>query len=102
MQLAPPTIVYTQEYKKGSPGNDLLSQGPASQVPSALEGLTTWFGMEQGVSPPLEPPEEPSMPFLPTGNPVGRFDTLETEQDVPRGRKLTFSELSPRPLVRLS
>ena len=40
-------------------GNDLLSQGASSQVPSALEGLTSWFGMEQGVSPPLESPEEP-------------------------------------------
>ena len=51
------------KHKKGSPGNDLLYQGPASQVPSALEGLTTWFGMEQGVSPPLELPEKPFMPF---------------------------------------
>ena len=53
------SFFYTPEIQKGSPGNDLLSQGPASQVPSALEGLTTWFGMEQGVSPPLELPEEP-------------------------------------------
>ena len=45
--------------KTGSPGNDLLSQGPAPQVPSALEGLTAWFGMEQGVSPPHKSPEEP-------------------------------------------
>ena len=45
--------------KTGSPGNDLLSRGPAPLVPSALEGLTAWFGMEQGVSPPLKSPEEP-------------------------------------------
>ena len=77
-------ITYTQKYKKGSPGNDLLSQGPPSQVPSALEGLTTWFGMEQGVSPPLESPEEPFMPLLPTGIPVGWFDALKTEQDARR------------------
>ena len=70
--------------QKGSPGNDLLSQGPTSQVPSALEGLTTWFGMEQGVSPPLEPPEEPFMPLLPTAITVGSFDTLKTEQDARR------------------
>jgi hypothetical protein len=58
------TTLYTQKNKKGSPGNDLLSQGPASQVPSALKGLTTWFGMEQGVSPSLKSPEEPFMPFF--------------------------------------
>jgi hypothetical protein len=58
-----PFSLYTQEYKKGSFGNDLLSQGLAPQVPSALEGLTTWFGMEQGVPPPLESPKEPFMPL---------------------------------------
>jgi len=35
------------------PGNDLLSQGLSPQVPSALEGLTSVFGMGTGVSPPL-------------------------------------------------
>jgi hypothetical protein len=65
-KVAPATIaaiLYTQEMEKGSLGNDLLFQGPAPQVPSALEGLTTWFGMEQGVSPPLESPKEPFIPF---------------------------------------
>ena len=57
----PLSLTYTQQSKKGFPGDDLLSQGPAPQVPSALEGLTTWFGMEQGVSPPLESPEKPFM-----------------------------------------
>ena len=34
--------------------NDLLSQRAAPQVPSALEGLTTVFGMGTGVTlPPL-------------------------------------------------
>ena len=42
-------------------GDDLLSQGVSPQVPSALEGLTSWFGMEQGVSLPLESPEEPQL-----------------------------------------
>ena len=55
---------YTREIQKGSSGNDLLSQGPASQVPSALEDLTAWFGMEQGIAPPLKSPEEPFMPLL--------------------------------------
>jgi hypothetical protein len=83
--VALPTTLYTQEMQKGSPGNDLLSQGPTSQVPSALEGLTSWFGMEQGVSPPLESPEEPSMPFF------VELGTLKTEQDVWRKRKLTYA-----------
>ncbi len=34
-------------------GNVLLSRGNAPQVPSALAGLTTVFGMGTGVSPPL-------------------------------------------------
>ena len=42
-------------YKK-FPGNDLLSQDLAVQVPSALEGLTTVFGMGTGVAPPPSSP----------------------------------------------
>ena len=34
-------------------GDDLLSQGVSPQVPSALEGLTSEFGMGSGVSLPL-------------------------------------------------
>ena len=41
---------------KGS-GGDLLSRAVASRVPSALEGLTTVFGMGTGVAPPPLPPE---------------------------------------------
>ena len=37
-------------------GGDLLSQGLSSQVPSALEGLTSVFGMGTGGAPPLWPP----------------------------------------------
>jgi hypothetical protein len=55
--IIPPSEWGTQ---KGSPGDDLLSQGLTSQVPSALEGLTAGFGMVPGVSPPLQSPEEPS------------------------------------------
>ena len=42
--------------KKKSLGNDLLSQGAAPQVPSALIGLTTGFGMGPGVPLPRRPP----------------------------------------------
>ena len=38
-------------------GGDLLSQGATPQVPSALAGLTSVFGMGTGVTPPLWPPE---------------------------------------------
>jgi hypothetical protein len=38
-------------------GGDLLSRGLAPRVPSALEGLTSVFGMGTGVAPPRYPPE---------------------------------------------
>jgi hypothetical protein len=44
--------------KKKSLGSDLLSQGVAPQVPSALTGLTTGFGMGPGVPPSLQPPRD--------------------------------------------
>ncbi len=37
-------------------GGVLLSQDPAVQVPSALEGLTVVFGMGTCGTPPLSPP----------------------------------------------
>ena len=43
--------------KENSHGDDLLSREVALQVPSALAGLTTGFGMEPGISPPLTTPE---------------------------------------------
>ena len=38
-------------------GDVLLSQGVSAQVPSALAGLTSVFGMGTGVTPPLSPPK---------------------------------------------
>ncbi len=38
-------------------GNDLLFHLVTKAVPSALEGLTTLFGMGRGVTPPLKSPE---------------------------------------------
>ena len=38
-------------------GSDLLSHQVTLAVPSALEDLTTEFGMGSGVAPPLQPPE---------------------------------------------
>ncbi len=38
------------------PGSDLLSRTVTSAVPSALEGLTSVFGMGTGVAPPATAP----------------------------------------------
>ena len=38
-------------------GGDLLSRAVTSQVPSALKGLTSVFGMGTGVTPSSLPPE---------------------------------------------
>ena len=59
----PSPYLALRQQKRFLTGNDLLSQGVSPQVPSALEGLTSWFGMEQGVSPPLESPEEPCLAY---------------------------------------
>ena len=45
-------------------GSVLLSQGATTQVPSALAGLTSVFGMGTGGSPPLSPPDN-SRVFVP-------------------------------------
>ena len=39
------------------PGGVLLSHRATSAVPSALEGLTSEFGMGSGMAPPISPPE---------------------------------------------
>ena len=44
--------------KKKSFGNDLLSQGAAPQVPSALTSLTSGFGMGPGVPISLKSPRD--------------------------------------------
>ena len=41
------------------PGNVLLSHKVSLAVPSALEGLTSVFGMGTGVAPPLQSPGKP-------------------------------------------
>ena len=39
------------------PGSDLIFQGLATQVPSALESLTSVFGMGTGVAFSISPPD---------------------------------------------
>ena len=43
---------------RDKPGNDLLSHARARAVPSALEGLTSEFGMGSGMAPPTSSPEK--------------------------------------------
>ena len=45
------------DWAKNKPGDDLLSHRVTSAVPSALEDLTSEFGMVSGVAPPLSSPE---------------------------------------------
>ena len=42
--------------KRKNPGDDLFSRGAAPSVSSALESLTSVFGMGTGVASPLESP----------------------------------------------
>ena len=58
-----PVYVLRPVYEKT--GGVLLSQALASQVPSALRGLTALFGMGRGVSPSPRPPEKDERPRLP-------------------------------------
>jgi hypothetical protein len=51
------SLVTTDPIKVQQPGNVLLSQEPALQVPSALEGLTVVFEMGTSVSPPPSLPD---------------------------------------------
>ena len=46
-------------------GGDLLSRAVTSQVPSALKGLTSVFGMGTGGTPSSLPPEMVSYSFVP-------------------------------------
>jgi hypothetical protein len=48
-------------------GNDLLSQAVSHQVPSALKGLTSVFGMGTGVSLSLLSPDMLRLSFLTAG-----------------------------------
>ena len=59
------------------PGDDLLSHTVSHAVSSALEGLTSVFGMGTGVAPPLRSPE--SRPIFPPPGPPCRFPDLEVQ-----------------------
>jgi hypothetical protein len=61
-------------------GGVLLSQALASQVPSALRGLTSLFGMGRGVSPSPRPPERVERPRF-----SGSFKTTQRHKYPMRG-----------------
>ena len=95
-------------------GGDLLSRAVSSQVPSALKGLTSVFGMGTGGTPSPLPPEisfQGSVPFsvlrfLPLGSPLPpasvSLRTLTTAQTLgllPYARLVSvFLKSSPRPI----
>ncbi len=53
---SPPRSIGKAGCQIKSPGDVLLFHTVASAVPSALEGLTSVFGMGTGVAPPLVSP----------------------------------------------
>src|SRR5205807_126665 len=62
-------------------GGDLLSHPVTRAVPSALEGLTSGFGMGPGVSPPLWPPKRPLSSRPPRALPDSGTAARETSED---------------------
>ena len=56
MEFDPGARVEKHRLSINYPGSDLLSHAVAHAVPSALEGLTSVFGMGTGVAPPASPP----------------------------------------------
>ena len=50
-------VCYSVKVADKKPGDDLLSRDPAVQVPSALESLTSVFGMGTGVASLLLSPD---------------------------------------------
>ena len=105
--------------KRRNPGDDLCSRKAALSVSSALESLTSVFGMGTGVASPLESPGFPASgrrsawpPRSPDGMRRRSSFDLASRSRAP-GRRgalgcqpLTLDQLlkrsSPRPLVRLS
>ena len=88
--------IYCQLNKKKSLGGDLLSQGVAPQVPSALTALTTGFGMGPGVPLSLQSPRDS---FHIVNYLLNRLRFFQSPRKVSSS---PHQGLSPRPLVQLS
>ncbi len=84
-------------------GGDLLSQALASQVPSALWGLTALFGMGRGVSPTPKPPEnlrDRTSPRTLTTTQLANASSIENEPSSPRPISTGLLRLSPAFQIR--
>jgi hypothetical protein len=92
----PLRVAYREE---NLPGSVLLSQGLPPQVPSALEGLTSVFGMGTGGSPPLSPPDRIWCLVTPSKLVTGSSHSLRVEEKTstdsdPSAQRITA--LTPR------
>jgi hypothetical protein len=83
--LLPPyqkkTLLQSLEEGSENSGGDLLSHTVTHVVPSALESLTSVFGMGTGVTPPLSPPKSKTMtiPYLQLLNEVRLWPSRTTD-----------------------
>jgi hypothetical protein len=66
---------------KNNPGSDLLSHTVTRAVPSAVEGLTSVFGMGTGVTPLLWPPGN-CLPGVSPASPTCEASTGESSQTI--------------------
>ena len=71
-------------------GGVLLSQAESSQVPSALAGLTSVFGMGTGISPPLWPPRSSCSAGKPRSGPF--------KNSIANTSEIASKDPSPRPI----
>jgi hypothetical protein len=88
-----------------NPGGVLLSHRVSPAVPSALEGLTSVFGMGTGVAPPAKPPEtfssavQAALPLMRSANIAVRTDSL-SNQSICLSGKQAISKNQPWPRPR--
>ena len=82
------------------PGNGLLSHKVSLAVPSALEGLTSVFGMGTGVAPPLRSPGS-GLEYLATKGTKLRLSAVERRRMVRTGRTSPRVNFMVKPHGRL-
>src|SRR3954451_22739587 len=98
---------HAQGALRAKSGGDLLSQGVYPQVPSALAGLTSVFGMGTGVTLPLWPPETCCQSWVRTraGEPVDASsleDSRASTSNVqPSPRPISTGRLNTSPCLHL-
>src|SRR5262245_52792437 len=107
MKKAPSWWLGALSFPANNPGDDLLSHRVSPAVPSALEGLTSEFGMGSGVSPPEMPPEtfwcleiEPRW-RAPAHSPSSNLDILQTTMSILCARRRKGKIMAVKPHGRL-